>query len=70
MEAVEGLLLQVQVKAGVHHHCVPVPPTNVSISVADPDPYALGPLDPDTDPFVIKQNNKKNLNSYRFVTSF
>jgi hypothetical protein len=27
MEAVEGLLLQVQAEAGVHHHCVPVPPT-------------------------------------------
>ncbi len=56
MEAVEGLLLQVQEEAGVHHHCVPVPPTNVSVSVADPDPSDC-PLDPDPDPdpFVIKE---------------
>jgi hypothetical protein len=38
VEAVEGLLLHIQAEAGVHHHCVPVPPIkNVSISVADPD---------------------------------
>jgi hypothetical protein len=46
-------------------------------SVADADPYFLGLLDPDPDPLVrgmdpsiVKQNRKKNLGSYCFVTSF
>jgi hypothetical protein len=38
VEAVEALLLQIQAEGGVHHHCVPVPPKNVSVSVAYPDP--------------------------------
>jgi hypothetical protein len=49
----------------------------VSSSLADPDPkpdpsdpYFLGLLDPDPDPSIIKQNSKKNLDFYCFVTSF
>ncbi len=49
------------------------------VSVADPDPYVLGLLDPDPDllvrgldpdPYIIKQNSKKNLYSFCFVTFF
>ncbi len=37
----------------------------------DPDPLVLGTdPDPDPDPSIIKQNSKKSLNSYCFVTSF
>jgi hypothetical protein len=35
----------------------------------DPDPIVSG-VDPDSDPCITKLNNKKNLNSYCFVTSF
>jgi hypothetical protein len=35
----------------------------------DPDPLVRG-VDPDPDPSIIKQNSKKNLDSYCFMTSF
>ncbi len=37
----------------------------------DPDPLVRG-MDPDPvpDPSIIKQNSKKNLDFYNFVTSF
>jgi hypothetical protein len=40
-----------------------------------PDPHVLGLPDPDSsvrgaDPSIIKQNSKKNLDSYYFATSF
>jgi hypothetical protein len=40
-----------------------------------PDPHYLGLPDPDSlvrgvDPSIIKQNSKKNLDSYCFATSF
>ncbi len=52
----------------------------VILSVADPEPYVLGLPDPDPlvrgadpapepDPSFIKQNSKKNIDSYCFVTS-
>ncbi len=40
---------------------------------ADPDPLVRGmdlDLDPDPDPSIIMQTNKKNLDSYYFVTLF
>ena len=41
----------------------------------DPDPLVRGldpdsALDPDLDPSIIMQKNKKNLDSYYFVTLF
>ncbi len=39
---------------------------NHSNSVVDPD----SDLDPDSEPSIIKQKNKKNLDFYCFVTSF
>jgi hypothetical protein len=38
------------------------------ISVADPNPLVRG-TDPDPDPSIIMKNNKKNLDSYCFVTT-
>ena len=35
----------------------------------DPDPLVRG-MDPDPDPSIIKQNSKKTLDFYCFVTSF
>ncbi len=41
----------------------------IGSSVADPeDPYVFGPP-AGSDPCIIKQNSKKNLDSYCFVTS-
>jgi hypothetical protein len=45
------------------------------LHLLDPDPLVRGlDLDPasapDPDPFIIKQNSKKNLDFYCFVTSF
>jgi hypothetical protein len=39
------------------------------LGLLDPDPLVRG-MDPDPDPSIIKQNSKKNLNSYYFVTLF
>jgi hypothetical protein len=36
---------------------------------SDPDPLVKG-IDSDPDPSIIKQNSKKNLDFYCFVTSF
>ena len=38
-----------------------------SVSRLDPDPVTAP--DPDVDPSIIKQNSKKNLDSYCFVAS-
>ncbi len=35
----------------------------------DPDLLVIG-MDPDPDPSIIIKNNKKNLDSYSYVTSF
>jgi hypothetical protein len=37
------------------------------LGLLDPDPLFRG-MDPDPDPSIIKQNSKKNLDSYCFVT--
>jgi hypothetical protein len=47
----------------------------IATSVSDPDPLVRGmdpnpALDPDTGPSIFMQNNKKNLESYYFVTLF
>jgi hypothetical protein len=39
------------------------------LGLPDPDPLVSG-IDPDPDPSVIKQNSKKNLDSYCLATSF
>ncbi len=41
----------------------------LSLPDPNPDPFIRG-VDPDPDPSIIKQNSKKNLDSYCFVTSF
>jgi hypothetical protein len=38
------------------------------LGLLDPDPLVRD-TDPDPDPSIIKQNGKKNLDSYCFVTS-
>ncbi len=41
------------------------------LDLLDPDPDLLVKgMDPDPDPSIIKQNSKKNLDFYCFVTSF
>jgi hypothetical protein len=42
---------------------------HIFLSLLDPDPLVRG-MDPDPDPSIIKQNSKKNLDFYCFVTSF
>jgi hypothetical protein len=47
----------------------------VFFGLPDPDPLVRGmdpdpALNPDPDPSIIMQNNKKNLESYYFVTLF
>jgi hypothetical protein len=39
------------------------------LGLLDLDPLVSG-TDPDSDPSIITQNSKKNLDSYGFVTSF
>ena len=39
------------------------------LGLMDPDPLVRG-MDPDLDPSIIKENSKKNLDFYSFVTSF
>jgi hypothetical protein len=34
---------------------------SITASIADPDPYDLGLVDPSPDPSIIKQNSKKTL---------
>ncbi len=44
----------------------------ISVADPDPDPYVFWPPGSGSDsldPSIIKQNSKKNLNSYCFVTS-
>jgi hypothetical protein len=41
------------------------------LSLLDPDlDQLVRGMDPDPDPFITKQNSKKNLDSYYFVTYF
>jgi hypothetical protein len=51
----------------------PSDPYGFGLLNPDPDPLVRG-MDPgaalDPDPFIIKQKNKKKLDSYCFVTSF
>ncbi len=49
----------------------PDPPDPHVLGLLDPDsdPLVTG-MDPDPDPSIIKQNSKKNLDFYCFVTSF
>jgi hypothetical protein len=47
-----------------------IPPTPVNLKASVPDPHVFGPPGSFHHPSIIKQNCKKNLVSYCFLTSF